>query len=287
VDLPKSTPNPDGKADGSRRNQVLFASSIPESAAPRVSPSAAWSKDEPMAHEPSDLIFPLSQRPEWRADPNALTILKTVQPDRYAAKQWFAGRKDPIDYAQVRDWYPFVALADGIEALAAIIERASQFPRLTVIRGAVRETSVHNPIVNRRKTHDPDKSAPDIEDVPRRWLMIDLDSQPKPRDFNWRKDPQRAAIWAVQQHLPRAFRNSPFYYQYSGSAGIKPGLRLHFWFWLETPANSLEVKRYLEGTGKGKVDLGMYEATRPHYTARPIFIRRDDPMAGNRGGLVL
>lgn len=234
-----------------------------------------------------DLIFPLSQRTEWRRDPRAVTFLMTNRHDRYAAKQWIQGRKDPIDYARVRDWKPFVALADGIEGLGDVVARASEYPRLTAIRGAVREASMGKECVNRRIHQHPGEPAPDIEDVPRHWLMIDLDSLPEPKEFKWKDDPRRAAIWTAREHLPSVFRQSAFYYQYSGSAGIKPGIRLHFWFWLEEAMNSREVKRYIERVGRGKADLSLYTAVQPHYTATPIFIGLDDPMAKERGGLVL
>lgn len=233
------------------------------------------------------LIFPLSQRPEWRCDPRALTFLMTDRQDRFAAKQWFQGRKDPIDYARVYQWKPFVAMCDGIEGLALVMARAAEFPRLTAIRGAVRQASADKSLVNRRLHQHLGEPAPDIEDVPRCWLMVDLDSLPEPEDFDWRNDPSRAAIWAAREHLPTVFQNSAFYYQYSGSAGIKPGLRLHFWFWLEAPMGSIELKRYIERVGKGKADLSLYNAVQPHYTATPLFRGVDDPMANSRGGLVL
>jgi hypothetical protein len=141
--------------------------------------------------------------------------------------------------------------------------------------------------VNRRIHQHTGEPAPDIEDVPRCWLMVDLDSLPEPEDFDWRLDPRRAAIWAARQHLPSPFRESAFYYQYSGSAGIKPGLRLHFWFWLQEPMVSFEVKRYVQRVAKGKVDLSLYSAVQPHYTAVPLFVGMVDPISNNRGGLVL
>ncbi len=233
------------------------------------------------------LIFPQSMYPEWRRDPRAITFLKTDRQDRFAAKQWIDGRRDPIDYARVYQWLPYVAMAEGIEGLAEVVARAAEFPRLTAIRGAVRETSVHKAVVNRRLHQHPGGPAPDIEDAPRHWLMVDLDSLPEPEHFDWRMDPRRAAIWAARQYLPRVFRESAFYYQYSGSAGIKPGIRIHFWFWLEEPMGSAELKRYIARVGKGKADLALYNAVQPHYTATPLFVGIDDPMTDRRGGLVI
>jgi len=109
----------------------------------------------------------------------------------------------------------------------------------------------------------------------------------EPTHFNWLKDPRRAAIWAAKQYLPPPFRDSAFHYQYSGSAGMKAGLRLHFGFWLLDPMSSIDVKRYLQTVGNGKLDLSLYNPVQPHYTADPIFIGIADPLIGRREGLVL
>ena len=238
--------------------------------------------------EQTALIFPLSQRPEWRADPAAMTFLKT---DRgLATKKWIADREEPTDCAMPILWLPFVARADGIEQLAAILDRAAEFPRLEAILGAVRESSVHNQLVNRRIIQHPNEPAPDIEDVARHWLMIDLDSVPEPEDLAWRGDTRRAAIWAARNYLPPAFRRTAFYYRYSASAGIRPGLRLHFWFWINEPRTSRQLHRYFDPFKRAgvKLDLALYSANQPHFTADPIFIRREDPMmACGRSGVVI
>jgi hypothetical protein len=123
------------------------------------------------------LIFRQSEHPEWRRDPGAITFLRTDRQDRFAAKQWIQGRKESIDYARVYQWHPFVAMADGIETLAAVLARAAEFPRLTAIRGAVREGSIYKNVVNRRLHHYPGEVEPDIEDAPRYWLMLDLEQK--------------------------------------------------------------------------------------------------------------
>jgi len=211
----------------------------------------------------------------------------TDRQDRFAAKQWLANRDKPIDYARVYHWLPFVAMADGIEGLSVVLTRAAGFARLMAVRGAVRQSSIGKDLINRRLHQHPGEAEPDMEDAPRCWFMVDIDSLPEPEDFDWRLDPKRAAIWAARQYLPSALQNSAFHYQYSGSAGIKPGLRLHFWFWLEEPMGSADLKRYIARVGRGRADLSLYNAVQPHYTAAPVFVGRPDPMASERGGLVL
>ena len=118
--------------------------------------------------------------------------------------------------------------------------------------------------------------------------MIDLDGKPEPTDFDWLADPRRAAIWAAETYLPEAWRGVAFHYQFSNSAGIKPGLRLHYWFWLDSPKTSSELRRdFCQRYGRKQFDLAVYNPSQPHYTAAPIFIRRPDPLVGRRSGSVL
>ncbi len=231
------------------------------------------------------LIFPLRDHPEWRCDPRAITFLKTLSRRKVAAKTWFGNEPEAIDYDQAKYWLPFVALANNLEELSAVMTRAEGCPRLMAVRGAVRLSSVLKPEITRISRTDRDE-PPDLEDVPRYWLMIDLDSKPEPKDFDWLSDPRRAAIWAAETYLPKSLQGVDFHYQYSSGAGIKPGLRLHFWFWLDKPKTSAELKRHFKRHLK-QFDPALYNPSQPHYTAAPIFIRRPDPLVGRRSGSVL
>ena len=92
----------------------------------------------------------------------------------------------------------------------------------------------------------------------------------------------------MRQYLPDAFQDSAFHYQYSGSAGIKPGLRLHFWFWLKQPRSSPELRRYFRRLNQRRslFDEAVFNPVQPNYTAAPMFVGIGDPLAGNRGGLI-
>ena len=79
-----------------------------------------------MFDERVPLIFPLSQKPEWRADPCALTFLKTPYEGQFAAKQWMCGTQKPVTYSRTRLWRPFVARADGIQTLSHVLLRAAR-----------------------------------------------------------------------------------------------------------------------------------------------------------------
>ena len=66
------------------------------------------------------------------------------------------------------------------------------------------------------------------------WLVFDLDGAPydKPADF--------------VSELPREFHNVSYVVQYSASQGLKPGLRCHLFFLLETPVFPATLKIWLK-----------------------------------------
>jgi hypothetical protein len=228
------------------------------------------------------LIFPLRDRPEWRRDPRAITFLKTYSPRKLATKQWIGDEEIPYDC--VKWWRPFIALANNIDELGAILTRAEGLHRVMAVRGAVRLASMSKEMITKIYRIDKDEE-PDLEDAPFHWLMIDLDSKPEPRHFNWLDDPARAAQWAVETYLPSAWKGVRFFYQYSGGAGIKPGLRLHFWFWLSSPITCADLKTdLLRRYGKSFFAPSVFQPSQPNYTAAPIFVNRHNPLEGRRCG---
>ena len=238
----------------------------------------------PENDHPKPLIFPLSQYPEWRRDPRALTFLKTFYPRQLAAKQWIGDAAEAIDYDKAKWWLPFIAIANNLDELGAVLARAEGLPRVMAIRGAVRLASMSKERINRIYRMDR-AEEPDIEDAPRHALMIDLDSKPEPPHFDWRDDPALAALWAAETYLPSAWKGARFFYQYSSGAAFKPGLRLHFWYWLTEPKTCTDLKAdFNRRYGKDRFDLALFTPNQAHYTAAPVFVNRPDPLEGRRCG---
>lgn len=76
--------------------------------------------------------------------------------------------------------------------------------------------------------------------------------------------------------LPTEFHPASCWWQMTSSAGIKPGIRLRLWFWLDRPVTDQECKRWL---ADAPVDRSLYSAVQVHYVARPIFADpADDPV---------
>ena len=76
--------------------------------------------------------------------------------------------------------------------------------------------------------------------------------------------------------LPSEFHDASAYWQMTSGAGIKPGVRMRLWYWLDRPVADDEAKRWLEAS---PVDTSIYGAVAIHYTASPVFDPPDlDPV---------
>jgi hypothetical protein len=108
------------------------------------------------------------------------------------------------------------------------------------------------------------------------WRVDDRGELPQPAPFFDGIDPHpidpardpELVVRAALATLPAEFLGHSCWWQMTSSAGIKLGIRLRLWFWLDRPVSDLEAKRWLGGS---PVDLALYSATQPHYIAAPIF----------------
>lgn len=253
----------------------------------------AWKPEGP-------LIVPLTDHPEWRNDPRAMTIYvglnsKGNGPGNYT-KKYVEGEKVKTS-GHPEKHLAYVALASGIEDVAAILTEMARTRAAIVIRGAVREQSVSKPVLNRRWKPNP-KGTPDLEHRLNHTLMADLDSVPAPTDFNWLENPARAGQFAIEQYLPIPFHKAAFYCELSASAGVKSRawMNLHLWFWMVQPVGDDSLKEYFEAhnyrynkgadllvNGKRKgastwpVDVLLFQPMQPHFSGYPWLIDTANP----------
>lgn len=157
-----------------------------------------------------------------------------------------------------------------------------------VIRGAVRGGL--GPAIVQRTSRDRGDRKAFFEDVPKNWIMIDVDEFVLPMGLDaLDDDPAYLAQLAILS-LPEPFRSSTATVCLSASCGLKDRskFKFHAWFYLEEALNSSQAKRWLSSLGerKGKtqmywlgdclVDLSVLSPVQPHYTANPI-IHGPDP----------
>ena len=108
--------------------------------------------------------------------------------------------------------------------------------------------------------------------------MIDIDS------LDWDGDihDQKAMLSYAHQQLPIEFQSFDCWYHFSSSMRIKPGIRVHLWFWLDRACSDDEMKAWLSGY---PVDPHLFNPIQIHLTANPRFIDGATDPYPNRSGL--
>jgi hypothetical protein len=172
----------------------------------------------------------------------------------------------------------------GIDDLARELDRLSKMRSHCVIRGEFvgpeRAQTPEHPGYHRRLKAN-------FDEVPRHWLMIDVDGF---EDRAWsavRDDPVAQIEKFIHTVLPECFHEVTYYWRLSGSAG-KLGhesvLKAHIWFWLATPYDGHQLTAWKEMRAIS-IDAAVFRTVQVHYTADPLFSGCEDPIA-LRGGRV-
>ena len=108
--------------------------------------------------------------------------------------------------------------------------------------------------------------------------MIDIDSLAWDGDLS---DQQAMLSYAIQQ-LPAEFQATDCWYHLSSSMGIKAGINVHLWFWLERTCSDNELKMWLSGCS---VDLRLFNPIQIYLTANPQFSDGAVDLYPSRSGL--
>ncbi|MDB0020485.1 hypothetical protein N9E07_09210 [Planktomarina temperata] len=159
-------------------------------------------------------------------------------------------------------------LVSDLKSLSALLQRLERDPKHTVIRGSLVDGQ-SSPVPRNKET---------FIATPRQWCMFDIDS------FAWEGDlsDQQAMLSYATQQLPVEFQSVDFWYHFSSSMGIKSGINVHLWFWLERPCSDNELKTWLAGY---PVDMRMFNPIQIHLTANPLFNHGAVDPYPNRSGL--
>lgn len=188
--------------------------------------------------------------------------------EAYGKGKFFSGRVVPVN--------DIVSLATAVHELAS---DSSSF----VVRGeAVGDLSRIRRTVNAQQG-DP----AGFREVPRQWVMLDVDGAPGAVDLSTPEGCERAAGTALER-LPDYVRAAACYWQLSSSAGMKPGVSVHFWYWLDRPMGQQELTAWADHladeAGRKVVDPAVFRTVQPNYTADPVFdIGTHDPVAQRCG----
>jgi hypothetical protein len=221
------------------------------------------------------------------SDPGGLTILTTKYP--LIATKKFTWHPTSVwikkSYDRAREfYYREVCEMAGIDDFASAIQQIAVNPRNMIIRGALSEVARArikanpNALVNRRKKTR-GGIEPDFIEVPRQWLMVDIDNFKLRSCDDLIDDPEAAIAHAIAELLPACFQDVRCFWQLSASAGFERGaLKVHLFYWLSEPLTDAVLKRMLRQHAPRITDLSVYQGVQPHYVANPIIEGGPDPI---------
>ena len=194
---------------------------------------------------------------------DVITVLRARRGKRLAKLICASGIVD-FDAAFRFDLFeqPVADLAALHRLLVVLLRR----PDCAVVRGVVLNADRR---MNVRRLAYPDSESGDeatLRDVPHHWLALDMENVARPSDT---PPGDLAACGALAiQRLPAAFHNAQCLIAASASHGLKPGVRLRLWYWLDRPTTGSELKRWLQGA---PADPSVFNPVQPIYTAAPVF----------------
>ena len=151
------------------------------------------------------------------------------------------------------------------DELVDTLERVSLASRCAVIRGQLLP-GVDLRRCRRLSDRVEHGDAVTFASCARLWIGIDVDGLEEPPGCTFAAEPEDGVEHAVLQ-LPDPFHDVSCWWQATGSAGLRPGIRCRLWFWLSRPVSDAEAKGWLAGC---PVDGSLFRAVALHYTAPPI-----------------
>lgn len=203
-------------------------------------------------------------------DPHVMT-LATARGRRLCKTRHADGRTEDYDAARTLDLA--TVQAHDLTALAALLHDLAGRRDTCVLRGAILDQTRARGV--RRLLHpDPDTGqAPTLADAARAWLALDVDGLPLPADA----DPHDLYLCGdlARTALPVAFHDAACVVAATAGHGFKDGARLRLWFLLDRALSGAECKRWLRDA---PVDMSVFGAVQPIYTAAPLFIGMVDPL---------
>ena len=156
----------------------------------------------------------------------------------------------------------------------------SDFPSIMIVRGEpLPHIDLGKPQLRRSNNSRPETNT--LKDVPRSWLVVDVDDCAVPAPLGLAENLVEAGVH-VRTLLPVEFHDAACIVSASPSTGLSgPALaRLRLWFLLDRPIASADLYRWARGARATQhpVDPHVCLPSQPIYVARPQFIGMTDPV---------
>lgn len=173
------------------------------------------------------------------------------------------------------------AEVNDLAGLGSLLQALEVDIQSSIIRGAPVDTD-KTKNVHRRSSGYPITFKP--QDC--QWLCIDIDTLELPTELIPINEHQEEIARFTASHLPGEFDGIDFYFQFSANMGMKAGIKIHLWYWLERSISDEEAKGWLS-QATTDIDLALYRPIQVHYTAAPIFDPPEQNPLTIRSGVIV
>ncbi len=170
----------------------------------------------------------------------------------------------------------------SIHDLAALLGRVERAPRGFLVRGRPKDGIDHRRAQRRvrdRRNADGTVTPATIEAAEHHWIALDCDRIACPDWLDPFEEPDQTVEHVVSR-LPVEFHDATCWWQFTSSAGIKPGISLRLFFWSDRALADWQLKQWLADS---PVDPSIFAPAQPIYVARPIFVGMPDPVPFRSG----
>lgn len=171
----------------------------------------------------------------------------------------------------------FTAIEHDVESLDDL-HRAlvwlSTRPDRCIVRAALINPTITGPIRRLLYADRETGDHPTLYEVPRFWIATDWDALVKPDDVDV-TDLDACGRVALAR-LPTAFHKAACIVSATASHGIKPGIRVRLWHWLNRAITGAEIGRWLGPIGG--LDASIFRPVQAIYTSAPQFESGIDPL---------
>ncbi len=179
-----------------------------------------------------------------------------------------------VGYDEARTFTAIEHDVESLDDLHRALVWLSSRPDRCIVRAALINPTITGPI--RRLLYVDPKTGdqPTLYDVPRYWVATDWDALDKPDDVDV-TDLDACGRVALAR-LPEAFHNAACIVSATASHGIKAGIRVRLWHWLDRAITGPEISRWL-GPIAG-LDASIFRPAQIIYTTAPVFESGIDPL---------
>ena len=164
---------------------------------------------------------------------DTVTIITSVT-NNQIVKSYGSPDYQPLKFSPGSEFLVSQQPVNDLQSLASVISGLEGDLTKAVIRG-LPLLPENEPVA--RQSHNFSKTS-------HHWCMIDIDSLPWDGDLQDHK----AVLEYAPCQLPPEFQQADCWYHFSSSMGIKQGIRVHLWYWLERPCSDAEMKAWLSGS---------------------------------------